>query len=177
MSGAWVFVCGPSGSGKDSVIESARQMVGDNQGIVFARRMVTRAVQSGSDHDPVTEPAFMALLEKGELAWHWQAHGYHYAIAHRYSADVKAGRLVVVNGSRAHVQALPAAPDRRVVKISCDTDRLACRLVQRSRDSSTAVAERMARNYLLKELQADYEIVNNAELAVAGQCLADYLSA
>lgn len=177
MNGAWIFVCGPSGSGKDSVIESARQTVGDNPDIVFARRMVTRAVQSGSDHDPMTELALMALLQKGELAWHWQAHGYHYAIAQRYWADVKAGRLVVVNGSRAHVQALPAAPDRRVVKISCDTARLASRLVQRSRDSGSAMAERMARNYLLTEMQADYEIANNAELAVAGQCLADYLSA
>lgn len=176
MSGAWIFVCGPSGSGKDSVIASARKMLGKNQNVVFARRMVTRAVQFGSDHDPLTEPAFMALLQVGELAWHWQAHGYHYAISQRYAADVKAGRLVVVNGSRAHVQALPASPNLRVVKISCDTHRLAARLAQRGRDSSAAVAQRLARNEQLTELHADYEVANNADLATAGQSLANYLS-
>lgn len=176
MSGAWIFVCGPSGSGKDSVIASAQQMLGKNKNIVFSRRMVTRAVQSGSDHDPLTDLNFMALLQAGELAWHWQAHGFRYAVAQRYAADVEAGRLVVVNGSRAHVQTLPASPNLRVVKISCDAHQLATRLAQRGRDSSAAVAQRLARNKQLMALHADYEVANNAELAVAGQALANYLS-
>lgn len=151
-------------------------MLNDQQGIVFARRMVTRGVQPDSDHDPVTEQALMTQVQQGDVAWHWQAHGYHYAIAQHYAADVKAGRLVVVNGSRAHVQALPAAPDLRVVKITCDTAQLAARLLQRGRDNNAAVAERLARNDLLAELHADYEIANNAALATAGRTLANYLS-
>lgn len=177
MNGAWVFVCGPSGSGKDSVIAAAQQLLGISPRIVFARRMVTRPMQSGSDHDPVSEQDFMALLQQGELAWHWQAHGYRYAISRHYCADVEAGHLVVVNGSRAHVRALSESSAVRVVTISCDRHQLASRLGQRGRDSSAAVTERMARNDLFSDLKTDCEILNNADLATAGQRLADYLSA
>jgi len=176
MSGAWIFVCGPSGAGKDSVIASARQAVSSRKDIVFARRVVTRAVQAGSDHDPVTESDFLSLVRSGGLHWHWHAHGFYYGIAQHYAADVQAGRLVVVNGSRAHVKDLPPSPDVRVVQIIADPDRLAARLMQRGRDTSSAVAERLARNRRFTSMKADRVIVNDAELAVAGQLLADYLA-
>ena len=37
-AGTWVFVCGPSGAGKDSVIGWARGQLADRPGIVFAQR-------------------------------------------------------------------------------------------------------------------------------------------
>ncbi len=177
MTGAWVFVCGPSGSGKDSVIASARQALTSRQDIVFARRMVTRDVQAGSEHDPVTESAFGELLQSGGLCWHWQAHGFCYGIARHYAAQVQAGRLVVVNGSRAHVKVLPPSPELRVVRITANPDQLAARLAQRGRDTPGAVAERLARNKHFSGMQADCVIVNDADLAVAGRRLADYLRA
>lgn len=176
MNGLWVFVCGPSGSGKDSVIDSARQALSGRSDIVFARRMVTRPVQPGSDHDPVTAPVFAGLLQSGGLCWHWQAHGFCYGIASRYADAVRAGCLVVVNGSRAHVNSLPPSSDRRVVQISTDPERLAARLAQRGRDTEMAVTERLARNAIFSGMQADCVIVNDGELAVAGQRLADYLT-
>ncbi|WP_341915324.1 phosphonate metabolism protein/1,5-bisphosphokinase (PRPP-forming) PhnN [Polaromonas sp. YR568] len=176
MSGLWVFVCGPSGSGKDSVIDAARQALVGRSDIVFARRMVTRPVQPGSDHDPVTAPAFAGLLQSGGLSWHWQAHGFCYGIASHYADAVSAGCLVVVNGSRAHVNSLSPSFDTRVVQISTDPERLAIRLAQRGRDSDMAVAERLARNATFAGMPADCVIVNNEALAVAGQRLADYLT-
>lgn len=176
MSGAWVFVCGPSGAGKDSVIEAARHILGPRPDIVFARRMVTRAAQPGSDHDAVSEARFQALRSSGGLSWHWQAHGYCYGIARHYEDDVRAGRRVLVNGSREHVLALPPAPGIRVVEVTADAQTLAARLSQRGRDSSDAVAGRLARNSTLPSLQADIVIANDAALAQAGQRLADYLS-
>ena len=176
MSGLWVFVCGPSGSGKDSVIDAARQAVSGRSDIGFARRMVTRPVQPGSDHDPVTAPDFTGLLQAGGLCWHWQAHGFCYGIASHYTGAVRAGCLVVVNGSRVHVNSLPPSSDLRVVRISTDPDRLAIRLAQRARDSDMAVAERLARNAAFAGMQADCVIVNDEALAVAGQSLADYLT-
>lgn len=177
MSGAWVFVCGPSGAGKDSVIAAARQAVSARQDIVFARRMVTRAVQAGSDHDPITESEFHALVNAGSLCWHWQAHGFYYGIGQHYAAEVQAGRLVVVNGSRAHITVLPSSPDVRVVQITAKPEQLAIRLAQRGRDASSAVAERLARNTRFTGMNADCVIVNDAELAIAGRRLADYLTA
>ena len=176
MSGLWVFVCGPSGSGKDSVIDAARQALVGRSDIVFARRMVTRPVQPGSDHDPVTAPVFAGLLQSGGLCWHWQAHGFCYGIASHYVDAVSAGCLVVVNGSRAHVNSLPPSSDLRVVRISTDPERLAIRLAQRGRDSDRAVAERLARNATFSGMPADCVIANDGELQVAGQRLAGYLT-
>lgn len=177
MSGAWIFVCGPSGAGKDSVIASARQQLSSRPDIVFARRMVTRAMQAGSDHDAVTEADFLSQLQSGDLCWHWQAHGFYYGIAQHYAADIQAGRRVVVNGSRAHVQSLLPSSELRVVEITASPEQLATRLAQRGRDAASAVAERLARNTGFADMQADCVIVNDAALAVAGQRLADYLTA
>ncbi|OOG44999.1 phosphonate metabolism protein/1,5-bisphosphokinase (PRPP-forming) PhnN [Polaromonas sp. A23] len=176
MSGLWVFVCGPSGAGKDSVIDSAQKVLGARTGIVFARRMVTRAAHAGSDHDPVSASAFTDLLQSGGLCWHWQAHGFCYGIAGHYGDAVRSGCLVVVNGSRAHVESLPPSPALRVVRISTDPDQLASRLLQRGRDTAAAVADRLARNLHFADMQADCVIVNNGELAAAGHQLAGYLA-
>ena len=176
MSGAWVFVCGPSGAGKDSVIALAQQILGERQDIVFARRMVTRPAQAGSDHDPVTQSQLHALLQACSLCWHWQAHGFCYAIAARYAADVQAGRRVVVNGSRAHVQALPPSPEVRRVEVTASPDLLAARLARRGRDTASAVADRLARGACFGGLAADCVIVNDTELAVAARRLVDYLT-
>ena len=176
MTGAWIFVCGPSGAGKDSVIARAQQMLCERTDIVFARRMVTRPAHSGSDHDPVTEAVFHALAQADGLSWHWQAHGFFYGIARHYKADVQTGRKVVVNGSRAHVQALLPSPDVRLVHINADPDQLAKRLMQRGRDTASAVTERMARSTCFTSLEADCLIVNDGELAIAAKSLADYLT-
>lgn len=174
MSGLWVFVCGPSGAGKDSVMAWATQHLADWSDIVFARRLVTRVSRPGSDHDAVTKQQFARMLNSGALAWRWQAHGFHYGIASHYAAEVAAGRLVVVNGSRQHVDALDAA-QVRVVQIVADTDQLALRLAQRGRDTPPEVAARLARNARFRALRADCTIVNQGELADAGRQLADYL--
>ena len=176
MSGAWAFICGPSGAGKDSVMASAEQLLGPRPDIVFARRMVTRPAQIGSDHDAVSEAGFLELLESGGLSWHWQAHGHSYGIARRYEDDVLAGRRVVVNGSRAHVLSLAPSPGLRVIEVTADPQQLATRLMQRGREDSSAVADRLARNSSFPGLQADMVIVNDGALAIAGRRLADYLS-
>lgn len=176
MSGAWIFVCGASGAGKDSVIASARDLLSARQDIVFARRMVTRPAQPGSDHDPVDEADFLALLRAGGLSWHWRAHGFYYGISRHYGDEVEAGRSVVVNGSREHVNSLASSPGLRVVQVSADAHQLAERLARRGRDASDAVAERLARNTRFTGMQADCVIVNDAELAAAGQRLAGYLA-
>ncbi len=176
-NGVWVFVCGPSGSGKDSVMAYAQHSLASRADIVFARRFVTRPVQAGSDHDALTPAAFSALLQTGALSWHWQAHGFSYGISSRYGDAVGAGQAVVVNGSREHVHGLPASPHIQVVHITADAGALARRLLLRGRDSADAVARRMERNTAFDAMRADCVIVNNGELADAGRQLADYLAA
>lgn len=177
MSGLWVFVCGPSGAGKDSVLGWAAQELAERQDIVFARRLVTRAAHPGSDHDVVTAEQFGQLVDSGGLAWHWQAHGFHYGIAAHYAALVAAGHVVVVNGSRGHVSTLKTAAPLRVVQIEVDTVQLSARLAQRKRDTPQEVARRLERNALFSGLNAHCTIVNQNELAHAGRQLVDYLVA
>lgn len=139
--GLWVFVCGPSGAGKDSVLGWAAKALAERQDIVFARRLVTRAAQPGSDHDEVSPEQFARLIDGDGLAWRWQAHGFHYGIESRYAALVAAGRVVVVNGSREHVNSTRmVAGQLRVVHIEVDAVQLAARLAQRSRDTPEEVA-------------------------------------
>jgi phosphonate metabolism protein PhnN/1,5-bisphosphokinase (PRPP-forming) len=176
MSGGWIFICGPSGVGKDSVIASAEQTLQERPEIVFSRRLVTRPAQTGSDHDPVSETDFLGLMQTGGLSWHWKAHGFCYGIARRYAAEVDAGRLVVVNGSRAHVSQLAPSPAVRVVQITADPAQLAARLTLRGRDTTSEVAERLARNALFTGIPAGQVIVNDSTVAVAGMQLASYLA-
>ena len=177
MSGLWVFVCGPSGAGKDSVMGWAATQLAARQDIVFARRMVTRPALPGSDHDPVTVRQFEQSMAAGGLVWRWEAHGFHYGIEARYAAQVAAGKIVVVNGSRAHASGLDATAQVRVVQIVAHAAQLASRLEQRGRDAPHEVSRRLARNALFKDLRADHTILNQGALADAGRQLVDYLVA
>jgi len=176
QTGAWVFVCGPSGSGKDSVMAYAQQALATRADIVFTRRFVTRPVHTGSDHDALTPAAFAALVQAGGLSWHWQAHGFCYGIDAKYRDAVAAGRLVVVNGSREHVKGLQASREVQMVHITADPEALVQRLLKRGRDNAAAMARRLERNADFDAMPADCVIVNNGELADAGQQLASYLA-
>jgi ribose 1,5-bisphosphokinase len=175
MSGLWVFVCGPSGAGKDSVMSWAATHLADRPEIVFSRRMVTRPSHTHSDHDEVTAAQFAQLNNKGALTWCWEAHGFCYGIDARYAQHITAGRVVVVNGSREHASALTATKQVRVVQIVAHAEHLASRLAQRGRDTPHAVTQRLARNTQFVDLRADQTIFNQDALADAGHQLADYL--
>jgi ribose 1,5-bisphosphokinase len=173
--GIWVFVCGPSGGGKDSVIAWTRERLAAHEGIVFARRMITRPHQNGSDHEPVSATEFQRLTQAGAIAWHWQAHGFRYGISKRYALHVAQGRVVVVNGSREHVQSLPRTPQIRCVAIRAPQEKLIDRLRERGREAPDALAERRHRNEQLAHFKGDLEIVNDADLADAGARLQGWL--
>lgn len=176
MSGAWVFVCGASGAGKDSVMAWAQQRLTERPDIVFSRRVVTREAQPGADDTPVTLAQFDALRLTGGLSWHWQAHGLSYGIGAHYASVVQEGRTVVVNGSREHVQGLAPGADIRVVQILAEPQQLANRLAQRGRDDPQAVHSRLSRNARFDSLQTHHTIYNQGALADAGQQLLAYLT-
>lgn len=176
-SGLWVFVCGPSGAGKDSVINWAAQQLAGHKAIVFSRRLVTRAIFPGSDHEEVTRPQLARMLGSGGLVWCWEANGLHYGIDAHYAAQVNAGRVVVVNGSREHASGLHTVPQVRVVHVVAEPGKLAARLEQRGREAPQEVQRRLARNALFPDLQADCTIVNEGALEDAGRALADFLVA
>jgi ribose 1,5-bisphosphokinase len=177
MKGCWVFVCGASGAGKDSVMRWAEVHLAEQQDIVFARRMVTRPSTSDSDHDEVSVDEFDSHSARGRLAWKWHAHGFNYGIDAKYACQVAAGQIVVVNGSREHVNQLDHNEQIKVVQIEVSPADLELRLINRARETIEKISERLARNDLFTALPEHHRILNDGELADAGKAFADYLAA
>ena len=177
MKGCWVFVCGASGAGKDSVIGWAEVYLADKPDIVFSRRMVTRPATLGSDHDEITVIEFERLCALGRLAWQWHAHGFNYGIDATYADQVAAGQIVVVNGSREHVSQLEHNEHIKIVQIEVSQADLEVRLISRARESIEKISSRLARNELFTALMAHHQIVNDRDLADAGKDFAVYLEA
>lgn len=176
MSGLWIFVCGPSGAGKDSIMAWAAEQLKEQSGIVFSRRLITRPLQPGSDHDPVTPQQFADLHTAQGLAWHWAAHGFHYGVRAHYSDKVASGGVVVVNGSREHANTLDHSSHRAlVVQIEADSAQIEQRLVQRGREAPHEIERRKARNSRLENHGAALTIVNQSTLADAGAQLVAFL--
>jgi len=173
--GYWVMVCGPSGAGKDSVLDWARAALDGHDRIRFARRMVTRATHASCDHEESSVTAIQALERSGGLAWYWQAHGLHYGVRAEYAGQVAEGHIVVVNGSREHAGTLGGRPDVRCVMVTAPSSVLNQRLQRRGREDEIGVLLRMQRNMLLPQPPADLIIINEAGLEKAGQELRDYL--
>ena len=175
MKGYWVFVCGASGAGKDSVMQWAENYLANQQRIVFSRRQVTRPAATGSDHDELSVTDFINKAATGGFAWRWQAHGFHYGIDAQYAQQVAAGHIVVVNGSREHAVQLDRNEPVRLVQIALDPAEIKSRLIARGRESMSQIESRLARNVQFATSNAHCTIVNNGALATAGKALADYL--
>lgn len=142
--GRFIAVVGPSGVGKDSVMQA---MVARDPRIVLARRMVTRPSDAGGeDFDGVTVEEFHALHAADAFALSWEAHGLHYAIPATVDAYLQEGRDVLANLSRA---VLIHANDRfaqfEVINLTADRDVLAARLAARGRETAAQIAGRLDR--------------------------------
>jgi phosphonate metabolism protein PhnN/1,5-bisphosphokinase (PRPP-forming) len=174
--GGWVFVCGPSGAGKDTLLRWVDARLAGLRGdrlanslsrrgaaavapVVMAQRVITRPVHDSSPHAHCTQAEFDAQLAGGGFAMHWSAHGVHYGIASHYAAAVATGAWVVVNGSRAHVRGLLQAFEQsrpttraicqtqiRLVLVTAPAAVLAQRLADRGREDERDVHARLTRN-------------------------------
>jgi len=145
--GTFFLVVGPSGAGKDSLIDGARALLEPTGRYVFARRVVTRPEGSpGEDHEAATEAAFAEREARGEFLITWGAHDLRYGLPAELKRFVETGRNVVANGSRATIAALAALlPRFVVVEVTAPPDVLAARIAGRGRESGEAITRRLAR--------------------------------
>ena len=112
-AGLFFFVVGPSGSGKDTLIDGARAALAPSGRYVFARRVITRpAGSAGEDHEPATEVVFAAREADDGFLITWNAHGLRYGLPRSLLDALEGGRHVVANGSRAVIQSLDQAGSR-----------------------------------------------------------------
>jgi thymidine phosphorylase len=146
VSGYFFAVVGPSGAGKDSLMDGARLRLPKDQ-FVFAKRVVTRPPgQVGEDYESCPLEAFLQRQAQGEFLATWQAHGFHYGLKTSLRAQLEAGRHVLANCSRAALGALAGEVSSLVVlEVWAQPDVLAQRLKHRGRETAEQIALRLAR--------------------------------
>ncbi|QHP67571.1 phosphonate metabolism protein/1,5-bisphosphokinase (PRPP-forming) PhnN [Bradyrhizobium sp. LCT2] len=159
--GRLVLVVGPSGAGKDTLLQLAQAACIDDHDVVFPRRVVTRESSAAEDNIAMSPDEFRRGIDHGDFAVHWDAHGHSYALPLEINDDIRAGRAVVVNVSRTVIAALRQAyANVVVVAITAPPDVLAQRLAARARHSDGNIAERLSRSVEDASTQADVTILN-----------------
>jgi ribose 1,5-bisphosphokinase len=153
-----VLVVGPSGAGKDTLLDAAKQALADDGRFRFVRRVVTRGADAGGEaHEPVTEAEFV----KREFALQWQAHGLRYGIPADAISD---GLVTVANVSRTVVFEAATRFPVRVIEVTASQDVLAARLASRGREDAAEMAERLARSVALPGSIPVDTVVNDGSL-------------
>lgn len=158
--GRLVLVVGPSGVGKDTLIDLARAAFHNDASVVFPRRVVTRAA-AGEPHETMDADAFERAARAGAFALTWEAHDLRYGIRADIDAHISAGRTVVCNVSRAIVdKARERYADVRAVLVTAPAEVLMARLAARARGSDGDLAKRLARGDAFASFAADCVIEN-----------------
>ena len=147
MAGRLIYLIGPSGSGKDSLLDGARPRLAE-RGCRVVRRVITRSAEAVGEAAQGVSPAQFAALETaGAFALSWRANGLCYGIPKEVDDWLAAGEDVLVNGSRAHLaQTRERYPTLLVLLLTVDQAVLRQRLVARGRESLADIDARLARN-------------------------------
>ena len=165
VRGALALVVGPSGAGKDALINGARDCLGDSGPYYFARRVITRdrTPASSEQHTPVRKSEFDQAQAAGEYFLHWQAHGTKYAIPSRALEELRSGRVVVANVSRTILtDALRHDDDATIIQVTASASVRAERLANRGRETAADVADRLSRSVSIECLGARIVTIDNS---------------
>jgi ribose 1,5-bisphosphokinase len=178
-TGQLVYVMGPSGAGKDSVIGFARQ-AGNPKKIAVAHRYITRpAAADAENHIALSESEFEARRQAGWFALNWHSHGLNYGIGREIDLWLNSGRIVIINGSRAHLpEAARHYPNLLPVLVTAPAEVRLARLQARSRESGGDIQARINRRVKLGDLaERIVEIDNSQALDIAGTAFLRLLEA
>ncbi|WP_321911510.1 phosphonate metabolism protein/1,5-bisphosphokinase (PRPP-forming) PhnN [Paraburkholderia sp. J11-2] len=175
MKGGLIYVMGPSGAGKDTLLRYARERL-SGQDVVFAHRYITREDSGGENHVALTETEFEARSQRGLFALQWRSHALHYGVGVEIDQWMALGCTVVVNGSRAYAgEAFERYPRMTLVHIEAAQHVLAARLASRARETPEQVAARLARRapFEVPAGAAFARIDNSGHLEEAGEAFVE----
>ncbi|PNG37395.1 MULTISPECIES: phosphonate metabolism protein/1,5-bisphosphokinase (PRPP-forming) PhnN [Pseudomonas] len=182
MPGRLIYLMGPSGAGKDSLIDAARQPLSVLECEVV-RRVITRSAESvGEEAQEVTVEEFERRVARGDFALFWRANGLGYGIPVQIDTWLAQGRNVLINGSRGHLpQARERYPDLLPIVLMVDTEVLRRRLLRRGRENLPEIERRLQRNeqFASSALLDDEQVVrldNSCELTTTLEHLLAILS-
>ncbi len=166
MLNTLLLVAGPSGAGKDSIINACRPLLASDARIYFTRRVVTRDTQSPGELS-VSVPAFKKLKADGRLAFDWTAHGLMYGLPKEELLPDNMVQVIIANVSRTAIPAISAQYPSHVVLINASDSHIRERLRLRDRETANDIEERLSREVLLPEDVPMTTIQNDGTLAEA----------
>jgi ribose 1,5-bisphosphokinase len=159
--GRLILVVGPSGAGKDTLLDLAKASCADDVNIVFAQRVVTREASAFENNEQISVEDFRQAQAKGAYAMHWEAHGHCYGLPRAIDDDIRAGRTVIANVSRTVIGMMRDTYEQVVVvSITAPPQVLAERLAMRSRSSDGQLAHRLGRKVDDASATPDFTILN-----------------
>ncbi len=180
MSRRLVYVIGPSGAGKDSVLAWVMQHAEPGLGLHLARRSVSRAAHDSSEpHESLDSTQFAELARQGVFAMHWFANNLWYGVRHAELLPLAQGQTVLVNGSRGWLaEARLRFPDITVAQIIASPEVRRERLLLRRRESAEMIAARLerARTFELAPHEAHLSVMNDSTIEAAGASFLDQLA-
>ena len=150
-----LYVIGPSGSGKDSLMRYARASLEHDAGVMFAHRYITRPHDAGGEnHVALSEAEFASRVAQNLFPLYWRSHGFDYGIGCEINQWLDKGLIVIVNGSRDYlVQAARQYPELAPVLIEVSHDTLRSRLQARGRENAAEIEARLGRSEAFSALQ------------------------
>lgn len=157
-----IWLMGPSGSGKDSLLTALRQQ--EHNQLLIAHRYITRAADAGCEnHVALSEKEFTQRRQQGLFALSWQAHHQSYGIGVELDLWLESDIDVVVNGSRQHLkQARERYGDALVpICLHVSTNVLRKRLELRGRETPHQIEQRLQRAAFYTPDLDDCLVLNN----------------
>ena len=144
MSGRFIAVVGPSGVGKDTVMDA---ICAKHPQIQKVRRVITRdPLAGGEDAHTVSVDVFEANVAAGAFALHWEAHGLRYGIPATVDEALAEGRDVLANLSRSVLPQLEGRfAQSMIILLTASPEVLASRLAKRGRETAEDQAKRLQR--------------------------------
>lgn len=157
-----IWLIGPSGSGKDSLLTALRQQ--DETQLLVAHRYITRPCDAGGEnHIALSDEEFSLRARRGLFALDWEANGWRYAIGIELDMWLASGFDVVVNGSRAHLAQARERYGPRLLPIVVQVSPpvLEQRLLARGRENAQEIAQRLARAERYASTASTCRVLNN----------------
>jgi ribose 1,5-bisphosphokinase len=165
--GKLYYVIGPSGAGKDTLINAIR--TDHPEDIIVAHRYITRPFGAGGEnHVAVSKQEYLSRQQKGLFAMSWQAHGLCYGVGLEVKTWLDKGFSVLLNGSRAELSQAQQCfgSDLVPIVVNVELDVLRTRLQNRGRESSEEIELRLQRasEFCLSEQEGFYPIDNSGDV-------------